>query len=58
MTYEEWQLKNDEPHSPKEVWQAAYQAGRDAMKAECVKVCEEQHGFYGIAPAESIKELI
>ena len=38
--------------------QAAYQAGRDSMKAECVKVCEEQHGFYGVAPAESIRKLI
>ncbi len=36
----------------------AYAAGRDSMKAECVKVCEEQHGFYGVAPAESIRKLI
>ena len=41
-----------------EYGQACYQAGRDSMKAECVKVCEEQHGFYGVAPAESIRKLI
>ena len=25
--------------------QAAWQAGRDAMKAECVKVCETQNSY-------------
>ena len=69
MTYEEWQLKNDEPHSPKEVWQSAYAAGRDSMKAECVKVCEGMKTVSGVddcergfnaalrRSAEAIKEL-
>ena len=39
--------------------QAAYQAGRDSMKAECVKVCEEQYEYYGYDHifAKKIKEL-
>ena len=39
--------------------QAAYQAGREAMKAECVKVCEEQYEYYGYDHifAKKIKEL-
>ena len=41
------------------VAQAAYQAGRDSMKAECVKVCEEQYEYYGYDHifAKKIKEL-
>ena len=59
MTYEEWQLKNDEPHSPKEVWQSAYAAGRDSMKAECVKAVEDQEDMTPLETiANQIKELV
>ena len=28
-------------------YMAGYSKGRDSMKAECVKVCEEQYEYYG-----------
>ena len=42
--------------------QAAWQAGRDSMKAECVKVCEKWHDSLASEPemleiAEEIREL-
>ena len=42
-----------------EYGQACYQAGREAMKAECVKVREEQYEYYGYDHifAKKIKEL-
>lgn len=45
-------------YSAKDV-QQAYAAGRDSMKAECVKVCEEQYEYYGYDHifAKKIKEL-
>ena len=44
------------------VAQACYQAGRDSMKAECVKVCEKWHDSLASEPemleiAEEIRGL-
>lgn len=40
-------------------YMTGYSKGRDAMKAECVKVCEEQYEYYGYDHifAKKIKEL-
>ena len=47
---------------PEGPMQAVYQAGRDSMKAECVKVCEKWHDSLASEPemleiAEEIREL-
>jgi len=45
MTFEEWweapKTVAQICASPKNIAQQAYQAGRDSMKAEAVKVCDE-----------------
>ena len=40
-------------------YMSGYHKGRDSMKAECVKVCEEQYEYYGYDHifAKKIKEL-
>ena len=45
--------------SQSRAYDSGYQAGRDSMKAECVKVCEEQYEYYGYDHifAKKIKEL-
>ena len=65
MTFEEWAkpILGDNPNwresGDGELARQAYQAGREAMKAECVKVCEEQYEYYGYDHifAKKIKEL-
>ena len=65
MTFEEWAkpILGDNPNwresGAGELARQAYQAGREAMKAECVKVCEEQYEYYGYDHifAKKIKEL-
>ena len=44
MTFEEWANgKATWEMSAKDIWDAAYQAGREAMRQECLKECNDLH---------------
>ncbi len=68
MTFEEWAkpILGDNPNwresGAGELARQAYQAGRDSMKAEAVKVCEKWHDSLASEPemleiAEEIRGL-